>query len=99
MLNQPMSSPMMKTMLGFFAGEACVAVAVVGSASARASSVFLAIPSEQDERSSGAGPVWLFGAAIPRAALEASSARDQELKSLVAAMKPSIVPSPTHASD
>ena len=99
MLNQPMSSPMMKTMFGFFPDEVGAALAAAVAAPAWASSTFLATPSEQQEGFSAPWPVAPVSAAACRAAGVATSARDEGVKSLVAATKPSIAPSPTHASD
>src|SRR6266478_4549796 len=99
MLNQPRSSPMMKTMFGFFADDVDAALAVVVTAPACASSTFLAIPSEQQEGLSAPWSVTPVPAAAGRAAGVAVSARDKGLKSFVAATKPSIAPNPTHASD
>src|SRR5437588_5733678 len=99
MLNQPMSSPMMNTMFGFFPDAVDAASAVAASAPARASSTSLATPSEQHEGSSAPRPVAPVSAAACRAAGVATPARDAGVMSLVAAATPSTAPSPTHASD
>src|SRR3954471_351635 len=101
MLNQPMSSPMMKTMFGFFPddGGRFLALAGVVSATACASNRFLATPSEQQEGSSAPWRAAPHSAAAGRVAGVATPARVKGVNSLVAATKPSIAPSPTHASD
>ena len=91
---------MMKTMFGFFAADAgaASASAAVMPTSAWASSKSLANPSEQHK---GFLPSWSFALAFPSACRVAgvdASALDEGLRSLLAATKPSIVPSPTHAS-
>src|SRR5438045_2486249 len=98
MLNQPTSSPMMTTMFGFFPDEVGAALALAVSAPACASRTFLAPRSEQQVGLSTPWPVAPVPSPACRVAGVAPSTRDAGLKSLVAARKPSIVPSPTHAS-
>src|SRR3954468_17955958 len=105
MFQMPMSSPMMTTMFGDFAAEAgatpaadVVDTVAVVAAVACASSRFLPTPSEQQ---GGLSAPWLLAAVSPatcRVVGVAPSARDEGLKSLVAATKPSMVPSPTQAN-
>src|SRR3954469_20137487 len=99
MLNQPTSSPMMKTTFGFFPDEDGAALAPVVSAPACASNPSLTTPSEQQKGSSTPRSVTPVSATTSRAAGVATPARDGGVRSLVAATKPSIAPRPTHASD
>src|SRR3954453_4422957 len=98
MLNQPTSSPMMKTMFGFFPDELGAALALAVSAPACASLTFLATPPGWRDGSSTPWPVAPVPAPACRVAGVGPSARDEGLKPFVAAMKPSIVPSPTQAN-
>src|SRR4051794_508447 len=99
MLNQPTSSPMMKTMFGFFPDEVDAALAVVVSAPACASSTFRTAPSEPHEDLSTPRSDTPVSAAAVRTGGVAAPARDNGAKSYVAAINPSIAPSPTQASD
>src|SRR5215213_484206 len=98
MLNQPMSSPMMKTMLGFFPDdETFLALAAGVCAPACASNTFLATPSEQQGALPAPWPAAPISPAACRVAGVATPAHVKGVSSLVAARKPSIAPSPTHA--
>src|SRR5262249_13170698 len=99
MLNQPTSSPIMKTMFGFFPDEVDAALAAVVSPPPRASNTVLVTPSEQPEGRSTPRSVAPVSAADGRTAGVAAPARDEGARSLVAATTPSNAPSPTHASD
>src|SRR3954451_11567558 len=98
MFQMPTSSPMMTTMFGFFPDEVDPTLASAVPAPACARSTSLAPPLEQQEGGSTPWPVEPVPAPACRDAGVAPSARDEGLKSRLAAMKPSIVPSPTQAN-
>ena len=90
---------MMKTMFGFFPDAVDAAPAVVVSTPARASNTFLVTPSEQEACWLAPGSVVCVSLMACRAPDGLPSARTGGATPLVAAKKPSIAPSPTHASD
>src|SRR5262245_10378447 len=103
MLNQPTSSPMMKTMFGLFPDEAAPApaptfVVAFSARAACASSTFLATPSEQQDGVPTHGSATPASSAACRAAGVATPACDTRVTPLVAARKPSIAPSPKHVT-
>src|SRR3954467_3330617 len=97
MFHIPISSPMMTTMFGRFAATDGRAVVAAGIASARASSRLLSDPSEQQGGGAGGRPGAPVAAGSSRVAEVVTSALDEGLRSLLAATKPSSVPSPTQA--
>ena len=98
MFQMPMSSPMMTTMFGFFADE----VGAAGGRGRDRSGLRQQHVPGRPLRTAGGLIDALAGRSGLRRGLPCAgvgpSARDEGLKSLVAARKPSIVPSPTHAS-
>src|SRR4051812_49377881 len=101
MLNQPMSSPMMNTMFGFFAAEAGSALGadVVVTAPAWARSRPFPTPSVQQLVSAPPAATVPTLATGCRDADGDSPACKDGLMFLVAATKPSNAPSPANASD
>ena len=99
MFQMPTSSPMMTTMFGFFAaGAGAVAVAVaVETALARASSESLPIPFEQQEGSSAPWQIGPASFSTGEVVDGVTLARDEGRKSLLAATRPIMRPSPTQA--
>ena len=98
MLNQPTSSPMMKTMFGAFPGAFGADLAPAASPPAWARSTVRGGPSGQQPGVPMPRPGAPAAAPACRGAGVAPSARAAGRVSLVAARKPSIVPSPTQAN-